>query len=129
MPFPVSESDLAAAEVALGGRLPESLREYLMRDNGGDVATEDDNFELYKVLDTSDPARQARTSARDIVRENASLRKWTGFPSEAVAIADNGAGDALLLLKEGDAFGNSVYLWAHETADLLLVGSVGDLFE
>ena len=129
MPFPVAEGDLVAAESALGGRLPDALRLHLMRDNGGDVATEDDDFELFRVLDTSDPVRRARTSSRDFVSENTSLREWTRFPADALAIANNGTGDALVLLKEGASFGELVYLWQHGTGDLTLVGRVTDLLE
>lgn len=78
MPFPLGESDMETAEAALGVRLPAALRSRLMRDNGGEVEVGDDLFELFKVLDTSDRVRLARTSARDIVREYQSAREWRG---------------------------------------------------
>lgn len=127
MPFPVSEDDVVAAEAALAGRLPQSLRSRLMRDNGGEVATDEDDFEMFKVLDSADPVRRARTSARDFVRENSSLRARPGFPTEALAIADNGTGDALVLLKDHGSYGETVLLWRHETAELTEVGNIDDL--
>jgi len=47
-----------------------------------------------------------------------SLKCWPGFPEEAVAIAGNGSGDQLVLLKEGASFGQEIYIWAHETGKL-----------
>lgn len=127
MPFPVSERDVEAAEAALGARFPTALRVRLMRDNGGEVETGNDDFELFKVLDTSDPVRQARTAARDIVRENQAARDWRGFPPTAVAIGDNGAGDMLVLLREGSTFGDGAFVWDHATCDINEVGAVSDL--
>lgn len=127
MPFPVGEQDVAAAEAALGGRLPAMLRIRLMRDNGGIVSTADDDFELFKILDTFDPKRAARTSARDIVRENASMRQWPGFPQDAVAIADNGSGDVLVIVAIEGSYGETVFRWEHETAELTEVGDLGVL--
>ena len=69
----------------------------------------------------------ARTSARDIVRENTSLREWRGFPEDAIAIADNGSGDALVIFKADGSYGDAVYLWQHETSALEEVGTVADL--
>lgn len=118
---------METAEAALGARLPAALRVRLMRDNGGEVETGDDDFELFKVLDTSDPVRQARTAARDIVRENQAAREWRGFPTTGVAIGDNGAGDMLVLLREGSTLGDSAFIWDHETGDINEVGAIADL--
>lgn len=129
MPFPVGEADVAVAESALGGRLPLVLRERLMRDNGGSVDIGDDGFEMFRVLDTSQPERLARTSSRDMVRENQSLREWPGFPADALAIADNGIGDALVVLRGEASFGERLYFWEHELGDLTELGSLGDFLD
>lgn len=118
---------METAEAALGARLPASLRLRLMRDNGGEVEVGDDFFELFKVLDTSDPVRLARTSARDVVRENQSAREWPGFPTAVIAIADNGTGDMLVLALEGPSLGERAFVWDHETAELVDVAAVADL--
>lgn len=127
MPFPVGQSDMETAEAVLGARLPAALRLRLMRDNGGEVEVGEDFFELFKVLDTSDRVRRARTSARDIVSENQSAREWRGFPTAVVAIADNGTGDLLVLALEGSRLGERAFVWDHETGELVDVGSVADL--
>ncbi len=118
---------METAEAALGARLPAALRLRLMRDNGGEVEVGDDFFELFKVLDTRDRVRLARTSARDIVRENQSAREWRGFPTNVIAIADNGAGDLLVLALEGSGLGEGAFVWDHKTCELVDVGSVADL--
>lgn len=118
---------METAEAGLGARLPAALRLRLIRDNGGEIEVGDDIFELFKVLDTSDRVRLARTSARDIVRENQSAREWQGFPTGVVAIADNGAGDMLVLALEGSSLGERAFVWDHETAELIDVGAVADL--
>jgi hypothetical protein len=127
VPFPLSESDLEDAERALDTRFPEPFRVRLLRENGGELETEDDSFELFRVLDTSGPVRQARSSARDIVHENESARLWPAFPCAALAIGDNGAGDYLVLLREGDRLLDSTFVWQHETGELVDVGLISDL--
>jgi hypothetical protein len=44
-----------------------------------------------------------------------------GWPGNAVAIADNGAGDKLVFLKEGRMYQPEVYVWLHDTGDLIEV--------
>lgn len=117
MPFPLEEKYLLAAEEKLGARLPESYRRALMAQNGGELALGDDDWQLYPVLDASDRKRIART-ANDIVRETGVARGWNRFPEHALAIGDNGAGDRLVLLREGDRYTDAVYSWSHETGEL-----------
>ena len=118
VPFPVSETDVAAAEAALGGVLPASHRRRLMRENGGAVPVGRDAFQLFKILDRSTRKRLARTSATSIVHENQAARLWEGFPANAVAFAANGAGDYLVYLRNGDCLGPQVFWWDHETGEL-----------
>jgi hypothetical protein len=125
VPFPVGDADIEAAEAELGVRLPAVLRRRLSADNGGEVDVGDDTFELFKVLDRTNRTRLARTSASDIVRESANAHKWAGFPAEAVAIAENGGGDYLVLLPDGDALSDQAYVWDHDTGELLGAGSLG----
>lgn len=94
-----------------------------MQDNGGEIELGDEVFELFKVLDRTDRTRLARTSARDIVRENTSAREWPGFPDNVLAIGDNGSGDVLVVATDSSGR-EAVFLWDHETPKLIALGSV-----
>lgn len=119
---------MAAAEAALGANLPDSHRQRLMRENGGEVPVGADAFQLFKVLDHSTKKRLSRTSASSLVHENQTARLWEGFPTNAVAFAANGAGDYLVYLRDGDRLGPQVLWWDHETGEVHHVANdFGDL--
>ena len=122
MPFPVDIRFVQRAEEKLGRKLPLGYVVRMCRDNGGAVHTQIDDFCLYPVFDDSDTTRLKRTCS-DIVRETLSARRSPGFPSDAVAIGDNGGGDKLILLpdKTGDRLSDSIYWWDHETDEVTLV--------
>lgn len=135
MPFPLEIQFVKRAEGRLGRKLPSSYVAKMCRDNGGEVGAGTDSWWLHPILDDSDKKRLKRT-CNDIVRETASSKEWTGFPPEAVAIGDNGGGDKLILLPEpgSDRFGDSIFWWDHETADVTKVADdfaelLGDVFE
>lgn len=117
MPFDLEERFLLAAEHELGARLPVSYRAAMLRSNGGEILTDDDEWELYPIADTSDRKRLARTS-QHVLKETASCREWPRFPATALAIAGNGAGDHLVLVREGDSFQPTVFAWRHDTGAL-----------
>lgn len=98
-----------------------------MRDNGGQVEVGDEVFELFKVLDRTDRKRQARTAANDIVRENAAVKEWAGFPPNALALGENGSGDVLVVLRDAEPYGDALHIWDHETGDLIHAGPSSDL--
>jgi hypothetical protein len=110
--FVGSEDLVAAAETRLGRRLPEPHRRRLIRQNGGEVAAAGEDWTLYPVWDDTDRRTVARTS-NHIIRENEVLRRESPelIPSAFVAIADNGAGDMLVLGPETD----EILHWDHET--------------
>ncbi|MBM7366364.1 SMI1/KNR4 family protein [Gordonia hydrophobica] len=115
MAFPVSEDRIRIAEEKLGRQLPSVLRERLMADNGGEVEDDRrDGWILHPVRDDTDRKRLTRT-ANDIVRETESAREQADFPSGAVAIAEDGTGDALILLPGSD----EIYIWSHEGEPLV----------
>jgi len=120
MPFPVDRQLIARAEQQIGAPLPEFLVRRLEKDNGGEFDAADDPWQLHPVFDDGDRKRIARTS-NHLVRETMAAREWRGFPQDAVAIADNGTGDKLVLLRDGPRFGDSVYLWDHQSGTLELV--------
>ncbi len=97
MPFPVAEQFIVETERKLGVSLPDAFRARMSRSNGGELSTDDDDWQLYPFFDTSDRRRLSRTS-NDIVRETTSAREWRGFPPGAIAIAANGSGDHLVFI-------------------------------
>ena len=120
MPFALAERFISATEEKLGAPLPHSYRQAMMASNGGDVVAYDDVWNLHPILDTSDRKRLSR-SCNDIWRETRVMRGWPGWPENAVAIADNGTGDKLLFLREGPLNQPAVYVWLHDTGDLIEV--------
>jgi len=117
MAFDLSEEYLVQAEAKLGARLPASYRRAMMEENGGEVTTEDEDWQLYPILDSSDKKRLSR-SCNDIIAETKNAANGAGFPEQAVAIAANGAGDLLVFLKSGEEFDPEVYVWSHETGEV-----------
>jgi hypothetical protein len=117
MPFPTTLECIVEAENQLGVQLPESFRSHLLVSNGSEVDVEDDTWRVYPVFDKSDRKRIART-ANHVVYETNQARSWPGFPAQGVAIADNGAGDKLVLLPsayDAKRLGSAVLFWDHET--------------
>jgi len=120
MPFDLDERYVQAAEQALGISLPTSYRLAMMRRNGGAVATANDDWDLYPIADDSDRKRLART-LNGVVPETERARAWRGFPSAAVSLGDNGEGDQLVFLADGQGLGPEVFIWRHETCELIRV--------
>ena len=117
MPLPVEQKWLDDAEVRLGVKLPQSYRDAMANVNGGEINAAGDAWELHPIWDKSDKKRLART-CNDIVRETGVIRKWQGFPQDAVAIAANGYGDKLILLPndhDPKVLDETVFFWSHET--------------
>jgi SMI1 / KNR4 family (SUKH-1) len=125
MGLPTTDEAIRAAEDELGRRLPPALRDRLLKNNGGDIVVglsgeEDEHWELHPLWDPADRDTMRR-SASHLVAEQGSAREWPGFPSNAVAIAQQD-GDQLVLLPGED----DPQLWFHETGDLERVEVVWD---
>lgn len=117
MAFRVSEDKISALEKAIGWPLPSALRQRLAVENGGEVhlfGDVEDIWWLHPVWDDSDRKRIKRT-ANHILRETEVAKQWGRFPADAVAIANNGSGD-LLVVRKGDP---ETYRLDHETGDLV----------
>ncbi len=120
MAFPIPESEIAKTEAKIGIRFPESFRKAMMADNGGEVITEEDQWELFPFFDTTDRKRLSRTS-NDILRETVESRKWRGFPENGWAVANNGFGDHIVFLRSASdpsRFEDTVYTFWHETGEV-----------
>ncbi|WP_201614568.1 SMI1/KNR4 family protein [Gulosibacter hominis] len=111
MAFPVDESRILAAEEALGRTFPNVLRQRLMSENGGEIDDAEEGYWfLYPVYDDSDRRRLGR-SANHVVKETETWRSQAdGFPQDAVAVAEDQEGNAIVLLPGDDRF----YVWDHE---------------
>ena len=124
MPFPLAEERIVAAEEQLGRRLPQGLRRRLLRENGGEIEVLhhgeplDEGWSLLPVWDPTSRRTIGRTT-NHLIRETDLLRRDLPgiFPEDAVAIAENGGGDYLVL--RGDS--EMVELWDHETGETLPV--------
>jgi hypothetical protein len=78
---------------------------------------------LFPVRDSSSDKAIART-CNDVLYETREAGTRDGFPSGAVAIASNRAGDLLVLLPDGnDRFRPSVMRWDHETREVSVAAS------
>lgn len=131
MPFPVDIKFVNEAERKLGVKYPAAFVLCMVKNNGGEVSTPSDTWQLYPFLDTSDRKRLKRT-CNDIVHETKEAREWSGFPKDAIAIGTNGGGDQLVLRPSPDAPGvlGPVYWWDHETGELnFICDDFGDLSE
>lgn len=111
----------------MGAKLPHEYREAMKIDNGGEASTEEDDWEFYPIKDISNRKRLSRTS-NHIINETESCQGFGYFPESAITIAGNGFGDQMVFLKEGESFGDTVYLWLHETGELQqLAGSFSEI--
>jgi hypothetical protein len=120
MPFDLAASFMEAAERELASSLPSSYANAMRTANGGELDVLNDDWRLYPIADSSDRRRLSRTS-NHAIKETAALQQWPKFPSRALAIAGNGSGDQLLILRNGDDFGDAVHHWSHETGVLTKV--------
>ncbi|KZL02202.1 MULTISPECIES: SMI1/KNR4 family protein [unclassified Pseudovibrio] len=114
MPCPVEEKYVAECEVNLGSTLPISYRTAMIAEDGGEVICDNDTWKLHPICDNSDKKRFKRT-ANDVVCETKAMRSWTGWPDTAICIAENGTGDALVLLSNDRDCEPAVHRWSHET--------------
>jgi hypothetical protein len=121
VPFSTSDEFIRQAEEQLGIRLPQDFRDYLLSSNGGELGAAGDDWQIHPVFDSSDRKHASRTASH-IVRETQQARDWSGFPPNAVAFANNGGGDFLVFLPSSKASGvldEAVYVWRHETRDVM----------
>lgn len=125
MPFTISDEQLVLTEQALNATLPEEYRQAMKVDNGGEINTDEDDWILYPIKDTSDRKRLSRT-CNHILNETMACRGYEHFPQNAVALAGNGVGDQLIFLKEGGQFQDKVFLWFHETGDVQMLATSFD---
>ncbi|TMN88087.1 SMI1/KNR4 family protein [Pseudoalteromonas phenolica] len=117
MAFNLEEKFLLQAEEELDAVLPQNYKASMQNNNGGEIEVAGDVWEQYPIFDTSDRKRIART-CNHIIAETRSCEGFGNFPNNALAIAGNGCGDQLVLIKQSNSYMDSIYVWSHETGEL-----------
>ncbi len=120
MPLNLSEEQLRATETEIGAKFPDSYREQMMRSNGGEINAGSDYWNLIPLRDTTDRKRLSRT-ANHVLVETKSLSGFPSWHENAIAIAENGTGDALVMFRDGDQIKPRVFYWCHEDGALELL--------
>ena len=141
MPFPLEYKFIRATEDQIGFKFPEKYEAKMQIDNGGEInidffdsehESDDDDIEawwLFPFQDTSDIKKIKRTM-NHLSAEHQSIREIDGFPENSVAIAQNGAGDYLLLQAEDSVnLGEEIYIWRHDEDETInyIAASIEDL--
>ncbi|HRB71489.1 MAG TPA: SMI1/KNR4 family protein [Flavobacterium sp.] len=119
MAFPVDLKYILDTEQELGVTFPECFKSKMMQENGGEIVTDDDDWQLFPFFDKSDPKRIGRT-CNHIGLETKQAKEWGNFPANGIAIASNGCGDFLVLLpskQDRKVLGREIYLWFHENGE------------
>jgi len=123
MSFPVQEKYIEQAESELGIRFPDSFRNKMMKQNGGEIEIGEDYFQLYPFYDTSEKKRIKRT-CNSIVHETKNERTHYGMPDYLIAIGNNGGGDILVYkINQNNKLEPNVYWLNHETEELVFAAN------
>lgn len=117
MSFNLEDKFIYQAETELAANLPENYKVSMQKNNGGEIEISGDVWDQYPIFDKSDRKRISRT-CNHIIAETKSCKGFGNFPASALAIAGNGYGDQLVLLKQNSNYGNTIYIWSHETGDV-----------
>jgi len=132
MSFPVELKYIIETEKELEIKFPESFKIKMTQENGGELITEEDDWQLFPFFDKSDNKRISRT-CNHIVLETKNAKEWQNFPVDGIAIASNGCGDNLILLPFEDnpkQLQETIYLWLHETGEIIEIAeSIDELTE
>lgn len=130
MPFPVDIKYIIETEKELEIEFPESFKKKMIIENGGEILTDEDEWQLFPFFDKSDSKRISRT-CNHIIVETKEAKEWNNFPENAITIATNGLGDNLILLpseKNLKTLKEEIYLWRHETGEVIEIAkTIADL--
>ncbi len=123
MPFPLDEKYILEAENELGVEFPDSYKEKMLIENGGELDVEFDCFDLFPFWDKSDKKRLART-CNSVVRETLNERTHYRFPENLIAIGNNGGGDLLVFKIESNGKLENTLFWLdHENEELNFIAN------
>lgn len=129
MPFPIEEKYIIDTEKELSVLFPIQFKNRMIQLNGGELVSDEFEFELFPFFDTSDNKRISRTS-NHIGLETKNARKWHTFPDNGIAIGNDGFGNLILLIHNGDGnLSDDIYFWDHETGQIEKIASSIDELE
>lgn len=132
MPFPIDQKYIHETETELGFIFPDKFKKRMIKENGGEILTEEDEWQIFPIFDKTDKKRISRT-ANHIVLETMQAREWDEFPRSGIAIGTNGFGDYLVLLpdeNQPDKLGETIFVWFHETGELTQISnSIDELID
>ena len=129
MPFPVDKQFIEKTESEMNVQFPASFKFRMMKNNGGELASEEFYIQLYPFLDASDIKRISRT-CNHIGLETKKAKEWSGFPENGVAIGTDGYGNQIILMHSGNGqLDEKVYFWDHETGDVEQIAESVDELE
>jgi hypothetical protein len=130
MAFQIDLKYILEAEKEYGLVFPHKFKCKMVRENGGELITSDDHWQLFPFFDKSDKKRISRT-CNHIGIETKMAKTWDNFPSNGVAIATNESGDYLVLLPSNTdckVLMEEVYIWYHETGEVNKIANSIDEF-
>jgi SMI1 / KNR4 family (SUKH-1) len=119
MAFPIDIKYIIETEQELGLAFPDNFKSKMTQVNGGELMTEDDDWQLFPFFDKSDNKRISRT-CNHIILETNQAKQWENFPVNGIAIGSNGCGDLLLLLPTKEVnrkLSDEIFIWFHETGE------------
>lgn len=119
MAFPIDIKYIIETEQELGLAFPDNFKSKMAQVNGGELMTEDDDWQLFPFFDKSDNKRISRT-CNNIILETNQAKQWENFPVNGIAIGSNGCGDLLLLLptkEDNRKLSDEIFMWFHETGE------------
>ncbi|MDR7016887.1 SMI1/KNR4 family protein [Acinetobacter sp. 3657] len=125
MPFPIEEQYILATEKEVNLVFPQSFKNKMLVENGGDVFIAEDYWQIFPFFDQSNQKRKIRT-CNHLLHETKLARQWISFPKDAIAIARNGCGDYLIFLPYAHTpqiLSDVVYVWLHDTNEIQQVAS------
>ncbi len=130
MSFPINHKYIVEAELELKVKFPTKFKTRMIQSNGGELISDEFDFELYPFFDKSNKKRISRT-CNHIVLETKNARKWNGFPQSGIAIGSDGLGNQIILTHKGNGMlGEDVYFWSYETGKIERIGkSINELEE
>ena len=131
MPFPVDKKYIDDTEKEFGLLFPQTFIDKMTIENGGELSTDYDDWQLIPFFDKSDKKRISRT-CNHIGLETKNAQEWDSFPKDVVTIGQNGCGDFLVLKPnptDNKKLLDTIFIWRHETGELeKIADSIQDLF-
>ncbi|WP_439185925.1 SMI1/KNR4 family protein [Carboxylicivirga taeanensis] len=120
MPFPVEEKYIVETENEIGLKFPDSFRDKMKRENGGELIINGNDWTIHPFFDKTDRKRISRTS-NHIIYETKEAKNWREFPKNAIVIGSDSYGNKLILLPKRFSkkkLQDIIYEWNHETGKI-----------